>query len=65
MLTSEQQEEVSRMVGEFEKLSEDGGPGSLAAWYKMKQLAEATGDEWDRLAIRFLRERATSNTEVR
>jgi hypothetical protein len=64
MLTSEQQEDVGKMVDELEKLSEGGGPGSLAAWYKLKQLAETTGEEWEFLARRLLRERAAHQEEL-
>lgn len=63
-MTEEEQAEVGRMVDEFEAVLDSGKPGARVAWFKLKQLANTTGDEWETLARQYLAERAAQRTNL-
>lgn len=54
-------DQVHALVSELETLSESGGPGAKAAWFKLLRLAETTGKEWDDLVLQYWNERTSSN----
>lgn len=58
-MTEAETAEVHAMVNEFDALIDSGRPGARAAWFKLQQLAETTGTEYEALARRFLAERAS------
>jgi hypothetical protein len=50
MLTEQETNDMHAMITEFESAS------SGASWFKLKRLAETTGDEWERLMREYLSE---------
>jgi hypothetical protein len=63
MITEAEQAEIHAMVNELDDLIDSGTPGSRAAWFKLKQLAETTGNEYEMIARQYLSERAAHNTD--
>jgi hypothetical protein len=58
VLTEAETADMHKMVNELEATADAGGPGSLAAWLKMRWLADATGDQWEATVKMLLSERA-------
>jgi hypothetical protein len=54
MLTEQETADMCAMVDWLDKLTEKGGPGSGVAWYRLKRLAETTGDEWEDLVRSYI-----------
>lgn len=51
MLTEQESHDMHFMVREFEEAN------SAIAWFKLRRLAETTGDDWYKLVRQYLAER--------
>lgn len=60
MLTEEETARMHEMCNELEKIADTKDPERALAVYRLRALANSTGDEWERLVRQYLAERAAS-----